>query len=128
MIYGELGRYPLEIQIKTRIISYWSRILTGKDTKIAKLIYDLGICMNHEIGGKMLWYENIKHILNICGLSNIWIDQTIHNSKWLKAKIKLTLIDQFKQNWQSILQSSAKALNYRIYKEELKFEHCLDTL
>lgn len=51
MIYGELGRYPLEIQIKTSIISYWSRIFTGKDTKIAKLIYDLGICMNHEIGG-----------------------------------------------------------------------------
>lgn len=50
MIYGELGRYPLEIQIKTRIISYWSRILTGKDTKIAKLIYDLGICMNNEMG------------------------------------------------------------------------------
>lgn len=54
MIYGELGRYPLEIQIKTRIISYWSRILTGKDTNIAKLIYDLGICMNHEIWGKSL--------------------------------------------------------------------------
>lgn len=128
MIYGELGRYPLEIQIKTRIISYWSRILTGKDTKIAKLIYDLGICMNHEVGGKIPWYENIKHILNNCGLSNIWINQTIHNSQWLKAKIKLTLVDQFKQNWQSILQSSPKALNYRIYKEELKFEHYFDTL
>lgn len=68
MIYGELGRYPLEIQMKSRIISYWSRILnTGKDAKIAKLIYDLGICMNHEIGGKIHWYENIKHILNNCG-------------------------------------------------------------
>lgn len=51
IIYGELGRYLLEIQIKTRMISYWSRILTGIDYKIAKLIYNLGISMNQEMGG-----------------------------------------------------------------------------
>lgn len=49
MIYGELGQHPLEIQIKTRMISYWSRILTGKDTKMTKLIYNLGISMNQEM-------------------------------------------------------------------------------
>lgn len=38
-----------KIQIKTRMISYWSRILTGKDTKMAKLIYNLGISMNQEM-------------------------------------------------------------------------------
>lgn len=43
--------------------------------------------------------------------------------KWLKAKVKLTLIDQFKQSWQSFLQTSPKALNYRLYKDELKFEN-----
>ena len=25
MIYGELGRYPLEIDIKSRIISFWAK-------------------------------------------------------------------------------------------------------
>ena len=34
-------------------------------------------------------------------LSNIWLEQTTHSTKWLKAKIKLTLTAQFKQNWQS---------------------------
>ena len=36
---------------------------------------------------------------------------------------KLTLTDQFKQNWQSTVQSSPKALNYRMYKDELKLEN-----
>jgi hypothetical protein len=31
MIYGELGRYPLEIDIKSRIISSWARIIFGKE-------------------------------------------------------------------------------------------------
>ena len=26
IVYGELGSYPMEIQIKTRIITYWSKI------------------------------------------------------------------------------------------------------
>jgi hypothetical protein len=32
MIYGELGRFPLYIDIKTRVISYWCKLLTGKAT------------------------------------------------------------------------------------------------
>ena len=30
MIYGEFGRFPLEIQAKTRMIKFWSKILNGK--------------------------------------------------------------------------------------------------
>ena len=56
-----------------------------------------------------------KSILNHRGLSNIWLEQTTHSKKWLKAKIKLTLTDQFKQNWQSTVQSSPNAMNYCMY-------------
>jgi predicted 2-oxoglutarate/Fe(II)-dependent dioxygenase YbiX len=28
MVYGELGRYPIDIDIKVRTISYWARLLT----------------------------------------------------------------------------------------------------
>jgi hypothetical protein len=27
MVYGELGKYPLEIDIKVRMISYWSKLI-----------------------------------------------------------------------------------------------------
>jgi hypothetical protein len=33
MIYGELGLFPIEIDVKLRMISYWARLLTGKETK-----------------------------------------------------------------------------------------------
>ena len=31
MLYGELGRYLMEIQIKTRMITYCSKLINGKD-------------------------------------------------------------------------------------------------
>ena len=55
--------------------------------------------LQQENRGNFGWFENIKSILNHSGLSNIWLEQTTHSTKWLKAKIKLTLTDQFKQNW-----------------------------
>ena len=38
------------------------------------------------------------------------------------------MTDQFKQNWQSTVQSSPKALNYRMYKDELKLENYFNVL
>ena len=35
MVYVEFGRFPLAIQIKTRMIKFWTKILTGKNSKIS---------------------------------------------------------------------------------------------
>jgi hypothetical protein len=31
MIYGELGRYPLDIDIQLWNVSHWAKLITGKD-------------------------------------------------------------------------------------------------
>ncbi len=35
IVYGELAVYPVDIVIKTRMISYWTRLITGKQSKLA---------------------------------------------------------------------------------------------
>ena len=50
MIYGELGRYPLEIDIKSRIISFWAKLLSGKELKLSKIIYNLCYYVNQKRG------------------------------------------------------------------------------
>jgi hypothetical protein len=37
MIYGELGRYRIDIDIKVRMISYWSKLILGNQSKISSL-------------------------------------------------------------------------------------------
>ena len=33
MVYGEFGRYPLEILVKIRMVKFWFKLLSGKNTK-----------------------------------------------------------------------------------------------
>jgi hypothetical protein len=41
MVYGELGRYPLEIDIKVRMILYWCKLIQGKQSKLSIIAYKL---------------------------------------------------------------------------------------
>ena len=48
VIYGELGRFPLDIVIKKRMINYWSRILTGKQAKLSYSLYQIILHMQNN--------------------------------------------------------------------------------
>ena len=41
MVYGELGRYPISVIMKVRMIRFWCRILNGKEFKLSYLLYKL---------------------------------------------------------------------------------------
>ena len=32
IVYGELGVYPLEVDINCRMINFWVRLITGRNT------------------------------------------------------------------------------------------------
>ena len=46
----------------------------------------------------------------------------------MKCVIKERLEDQFLQNWNSLLQSASKAINYKTFKTEFKYEEYLNIL
>ena len=48
MVYGEFGRFPLEIAAKVRMIKYWSKTLTGRDAKISRKLYNVLLSL-HKI-------------------------------------------------------------------------------
>ena len=45
ILYGELGRYHISIQIKSRMIGFWQRIVNGKQDKIAQILYKILLAM-----------------------------------------------------------------------------------
>ena len=111
MVYGELGRYPLDINIKVRTISFWANLISGKQTKLSVIIYKCIYNMLRVRDWDFMWLKYVKHILCNCGFNYIWESQTFINELWLKHSIK--------QNLQTLLSSVnnfPKALNYRIYK------------
>ena len=39
-LYGDLGRYQISITIKSRMISFWNRLMTGKRERLSFNIYN----------------------------------------------------------------------------------------
>ena len=46
MVYGELGRYPIEIHVKLRMISFWNKLLCNEN-KLSSIM--IGLCFNFTI-------------------------------------------------------------------------------
>lgn len=114
MLYGELGRYPLYINIKTRMLQFWNRILSGKQEKIVNMMYSY----ISSIDTNSKWVTFIENILNETGNSGL-----IHHDNNINIRgIKCTLIDQFTQSWNAKMRESSKGKNYNIFKDNIKLE------
>lgn len=124
MLYAELSRQPIDIQIKSRMIKFWVSIVQAKQSKISSQIYRYMIQQN--INNK--WITHIKTILNHTGFYNLWINQTTITGKSTHKFIKHRLIDQFKQEWHAKLGNSSKGTTYLSFKDNIDFETYLTIL
>ena len=77
MIYGELGRYPIEI-------SFWAKIICGKQSKISCIMHSLSHHLYSQQNFAIKWITFLKKILNETEFSNIWQTQTFKSIEWLK--------------------------------------------
>jgi hypothetical protein len=107
MIYGELGLYPLDIDIKLRNILYWAKLITGKDTKLSIISYRL-LYLSQNNDCQFSWPNYVESILNECGLSYVWLNQYFISEQWLKNSVKTCLQDQFQQTWHANIDPGFK--------------------
>jgi hypothetical protein len=63
MLYGELGRNPLDIIIKARMIKYWARILRSDDSKLTRICYENMLLSVRNFK----WIHYVKKILDQTG-------------------------------------------------------------
>ena len=97
---GELGCYPIEVTITSKMIGYWYRLLTGKQTKLAYTIYQTMIRIPNF---QSKWIPCIQNILAEIGRMDLWNNQNNLPQYSIKRLIKQILIDQYKHNWHSSL-------------------------
>ena len=111
ILYGELGRHPVSIDIKTRMIGFWQRIVNGKPDKISSKLYSILLAMHNRDLFHSKWLMYIKDILNDSGLEHYWLNQTnvpLHISK----SVKLKLTESHSLSWKEEVFESPKCLNY----------------
>ena len=61
MLNGELGIVPLEIDIHTRITSFWSKLIVNSPThKLSTMMYNTVFALSNETRIKCKWIEYVK--------------------------------------------------------------------
>ena len=125
MVYGETGRTPLSIIIKTRMVCFWHKISTGLNTKLSyRLLYLLNK-LNEQNQYSSPWLKSIEQTLNSCNMRNIWLNPKSCKPNQLKKEITEKLTNIYKQDWLSQLAEKNSCITYRTFKNEFNIEKYL---
>ena len=87
MLYAELGRKPINISIKNRMIGYWLNIINSKNSKLSNLLYNI-LLPGYNAGiFQHKWIHCIREILISVGRIDLFNKVNVENTKSLKAQI-----------------------------------------
>jgi hypothetical protein len=89
MVYGELGRFPLEIKVKMRMVSYWNKLLQNE--KLNSSIYRLVLGLKHNGAQTFKWLNHVESIFNDSGY--IFDSQDSSDYTFIKLLLNQTLKD-----------------------------------
>ena len=110
------------------MLSFWVKISEGKTTKLSSLMYKI-IYKLHLVGSyDSPWLMCIKRILCNSGNPNYWYQQDLLVPKaFMKNVVCLQLESQYLQLWQAEVNRNRKCITYRIFKDQLVFNHTSQT-
>ena len=110
IVYGELGRVPLYVSRKVRIVKYWYKILSDPCTLLNKVYKQEANDVDNNSNMKS-WSANVKSLLNDHGFSYIWNNQDV-SQKQLNTVIQ-RMYDQFYQEFYACINVSSKMKTFK---------------
>lgn len=124
MVYGEFGVFPISVDIQSRMVSYWTKIISNDSAlKFSNLLYKF--LYNSNISKTSKWLQYVKGVIINCGFSGIWDAQFIESPKWLVQSIKQKAKDLYINEWYNTINESSSCVNYRLFKEKFNLENYL---
>ena len=119
MVYGETGVFPLKVDIETRIISYWTKLIDFNSNRLSNMVYLILHALFEQRRCKSKWLENIKMLITKNGYGNIWAYPNDFSREWFRSSLKQKAIkDQYLQYWDSLISLSSSGVNYRLFKNK----------
>ena len=127
-LYGELGRYPIYIDIVSSMLKYWTRLendKTGDKLLSHALAENLLMIENNQ----NCWLSSIKNILKKFNMFNSNESELTQLHVSMKngdiQRIIKSTKSKFESRWFQQLQTSEKLRTYRTFKNIFKFENYL---
>ena len=109
MLQAGLGRYQIDICIKSRMIGFWVSIIDSPGNKISKILYNF-LSNEKNVGHMNKWMNYIKVILISVGKINLFYQNYVSNPNVLKSSILHTFKDLNIPSWNSKLLDKGRHL------------------
>lgn len=119
-VYGELGKIPLDILRKERILKYWSKIINNPGSLVHKAFI-------HQRETNDIWVNNVRVLLNNLGFTYLWDSVGPISISQMNNVIE-RLHDQYYQTWYSSLDNLPKLSTYRTFKHTIGMEKYLNSI
>ena len=126
ILYGELGKYPISIAVKSRMIGFWQKLINGKSDKISYKLYKILLALHEKDIFHSKWLLSIRNTLHKSDKDLTWLSQVAHVN--IAKVVKTKLIENYKEVWKMSVFESPKCLNYRIFKQAFHFENYFSIL
>lgn len=128
IVYGELGRWPLIVERKVRIIKYWLKIVNNETSQLVRnsymSLYNNIVDNNRSVN----WVVGVRNLLNGLGFGEVWYQQGVVNKTLFIRTCKQRLCDQYIQQWFGALRDRSGCLLYRELKIEFVYSEYLNVV
>ena len=78
MVYGELGRYPLNNHINVRMIGFWLKLKISN--KLSSNVYQLLFTLKESKDLRFKWLDHIFKICNSTGMNYLFVSKELESS------------------------------------------------
>jgi len=114
LVLGDTGRMPIFVLTAARCVKYWLRVLTLQEDRLPRKVYNMMYHFQEQ--GRKTWAFHIKELLCTNGFGVVWIQQGVGDVQAFLRLFRQRMIDQYKQNWHSDIQTSERFSVYSSFK------------
>ena len=83
IVYGELGAIPLDVDIKSRMLTFWTRLCSGEKHKISNTIYSLLYTLDEKKNLSLNGWKLLRQRWTIADFLDYgWINHCLALSKY----------------------------------------------
>ena len=115
MVYGEVGK----------LMSLWLCLLNKEESSLALIVYMIAHNLFVRDVYKAKWLCRVKHIVDNCGLSYLWLNQSMMDTNQDKQLIHTRIEEVALHNWYTDISTSSMCTMYRLFKKQSNFEDYL---
>ena len=128
MVYGEVGKLPLQVTVDKHMINYWIRLLNKDSTSHASIIYTITLKIFISGVYNTQWLSRVECLLANLGVSYIWLNQNRIDKSKCKYIIHKSIEDIAHHKWYIDLSNSSMCITYKLFKKQLHSEkHLLNS-